>query len=54
MLQEAEVMKDFVEETGDRRQEIVFIGQDLRQDALVAALNACLCTEKEKAQVAHL
>lgn len=31
----------------DRRQEIVFIGQGLKQDALTKALDACLVREDE-------
>jgi G3E family GTPase len=34
-------------EYGDRRQEIVFIGIGLRQEAIVDGLNACLLTQKE-------
>ncbi len=32
---------------GDRINELVFIGQDMEEQAIVAALQLCLCTEKE-------
>ncbi|MBX3747156.1 MAG: zinc metallochaperone GTPase ZigA [Verrucomicrobiae bacterium] len=37
----------WVEPWGDRRQEIVIIGQDMDQEALTARLNACLLTREE-------
>ena len=48
--QVAEVMQDFVEPHGDRRQEIVFIGQSLNCEALSKALDACLCCERDLRQ----
>lgn len=33
---------------GDRLNELVFIGQDLDQEEIIAELNACLCTAKEQ------
>ncbi|MEM6582457.1 MAG: zinc metallochaperone GTPase ZigA [Pseudomonadota bacterium] len=37
----------WVEPFGDMRQELVFIGQDLDQERMTAALNACLLDEEE-------
>jgi hypothetical protein len=42
-FQEAEVLKDFHGVVGDRRQELVFIGLNIKEALLSAALDACLC-----------
>ena len=44
----AEIMRDFQGETGDRRQELVFIGIDINQEALTKALDDCLLKESEE------
>ena len=46
-------MQDFVEPHGDRRQEIVFIGQDLNDSAISRVLDDCLCLERDLRQVSH-
>lgn len=43
----AAIRKDWEEPFGDRRQELVFIGQDLPKDAMLAALHAALLTDAE-------
>ncbi|OCL13074.1 cobW-domain-containing protein [Glonium stellatum] len=41
------IKTDFQGEWGDRRQEIVFIGEDLDQTGITEALDSCLLTNKE-------
>jgi G3E family GTPase/thiol-disulfide isomerase/thioredoxin len=48
------VQQDFDGPGGDRRQELVFIGIDLKKDALISALNACLVSEEEEKHLAQL
>ncbi|KKY20596.1 hypothetical protein UCDDS831_g04643 [Diplodia seriata] len=43
----AAIKKDFVGEWGDRRQEIVFIGESLDEKKIKAILDPCLLTDKE-------
>ncbi|PRW20325.1 cobalamin synthesis [Chlorella sorokiniana] len=50
----AKVRADFDPATGDRRQELVFIGIGIKKGELAAALDVCLCTEAEQAAAAEL
>lgn len=43
----AAIRKDFVGEWGDRRQEIVFIGEGLDERKIAKLLDTCLLTDKE-------
>ena len=43
----ASIMQDWEEPWGDRRQQIVYIGQDLPKEAMLSALKNCLLDEKE-------
>ncbi|MBU1308563.1 MAG: zinc metallochaperone GTPase ZigA [Gammaproteobacteria bacterium] len=47
-LQDA-IMQSWAEPYGDRRQELVFIGQQLDKTAMLAQLNACLLSDAELA-----
>ena len=44
------VRQDFVEGIGDRRQEIVFIGIDIKKKILIDALNTCLLEDNEEVE----
>lgn len=46
----AEIGRDWREGTGDRRQELVFIGQHMDEAVLRAQLDACLLTDEEAAR----
>ncbi|MFL6609189.1 MAG: GTP-binding protein, partial [Pseudomonas sp.] len=45
----ATIMKNWLAATGDCRQELVFIGQNMDFDQLTEELNACLLTDAEMA-----
>ena len=49
-----EIESDWDEEFGDRKNEIVFIGQELDENKIKAELNNCLSTEEELASEAWL
>jgi G3E family GTPase len=43
----ASIKENWVEPFGDMRQELVFIGQDVDQEAVTSELNNCLLSESE-------
>ena len=44
------IQKNWVEPFGDMRQELVFIGQCLDKNKVIAALDSCLLSEEELLQ----
>lgn len=46
------MLKDFHEEVGDRRQELVFIGLNVKKALLSATLDACLCETDDQVPLA--
>jgi hypothetical protein len=44
-----EIRRDWDGATGDRRQEVVFIGIEMPRDRMLAELDACLLTPEEMA-----
>jgi G3E family GTPase len=44
---QASIRKEWQEPYGDRRQELVFIGQDMPKEEMLAALRGCLLTDRE-------
>lgn len=53
-MSQAMIKKDFQGEFGDRRQELVLIGQDLDRDVLSRELDACLLNDSEMQQWASI
>lgn len=49
----ASIQKQWVEPFGDMRQELVFIGQGLDQDAMTTALDQCLLSEEDVLKGKH-
>jgi hypothetical protein len=43
------IMKEWQEPYGDRRQQLVYIGQNLPKEAMLEALNKCLLNDRELA-----
>jgi len=52
--EKAAIRKEFQEPFGDRRQELVFIGQKLKREAICKALDACLLSDAELARYVAL
>ena len=42
-----QIEKDWDKKFGDRKNEIVFIGQDMDQDHIISDLNLCLLSDEE-------